>query len=351
MNKQILFTNDVATSLDIITANINPSNVVILLDTNTDFLILPKLRNCTTIAKAKKIVCKSGDINKNLDSLSHIWKSMVEADINRKSLLINIGGGVVTDLGGFAAATFKRGIDYINIPTTLLGAIDASVGGKTGINFLGLKNEIGAFKTPIHTIISSCFFPTLHKEEILSGYAEMIKHAFLKDTKTIERLLAYDIHALQLDSLLPLMKESIEIKDRIVTKDPTESGLRKTLNFGHTSGHAFESFAMQKRSPIPHGYAVAYGLIVESILCNIRYKFPSDILHKTAQFVKENYGSMPITCNDYPTLIKLMHHDKKNNGNGINFTLLKSPGKPIIDCTISEAEINEALDIFRDLTQ
>ena len=255
---------------------------------------------------------------------------------------------MVTDLGGFAASTFKRGIAFINIPTTLLAMVDASVGGKTGFNFGGLKNEIGVFNNARSVIIDTTFLQTLDQENILSGYAEMLKHGLIDCLDHWSALLNYPIIPSSSSTLIaPLVSRSIAVKQRIVLEDPTEKGLRKALNLGHTAGHAFESIALE-RQPILHGYAVAYGLVVELYLSVIKCGFPTDKMRQTVRFIREHYGQMPVTCNDYPHLLELMHHDKKNLGTAINFTLLGDVGDIHINQTATEAEITEALDFYRE---
>jgi 3-dehydroquinate synthase len=254
---------------------------------------------------------------------------------------------MVTDLGGFAASTFKRGINYINIPTTLLSMVDASVGGKTGINFLGLKNEIGVFNNAKSVILDTEFLKTLDTENLLSGYAEMLKHGLIKDTKMLGELLSFDIEKPDLAQLQRMVAESVAVKQHIVTEDPTEKGIRKALNLGHTAGHAFESFAL-KHTPVLHGYAVAWGLIVELYLSAIKTGFPTDKMRQTVRFILDHYGKMNITCDDYPTLLELMTHDKKNIAGIINFTLLGGVGDILIDQTATKEEIYEAFDFYRE---
>ena len=202
---------------------------------------------------------------------------------------------MVTDLGGFAASTFKRGINYINIPTTLLSMVDASVGGKTGINFRGLKNEIGVFNNAETVILDTQFLKTLDSENILSGYAEMLKHGLISDEKMWAELMLFDVEQPDFGKLQQMVEDSVAVKQRIVTEDPTEQGIRKALNLGHTTGHAFESYALSKQ-PILHGYAVAYGLICELYLSAIKTGFPTDKMHQTVSFIHEHYGKMSITC-------------------------------------------------------
>lgn len=254
---------------------------------------------------------------------------------------------MVTDLGGFAASTFKRGINYINLPTTLLSMVDASVGGKTGINFRGLKNEIGVFSNASTVILDTRFLRTLDAENILSGYAEMIKHGLISDTNTWAELLRFDIAHPDLDVLSRMVGQSVRVKERIVEEDPTEQNIRKALNLGHTVGHAFESLAL-KRKPVLHGYAVAYGLVCELYLSSIKTGFPTDKMRQTVSFIRDHYGRQSITCDDYPTLLELMTHDKKNTRDTINFTLLGEIGDIRINQTATKDEIEEALDFYRE---
>lgn len=286
--------------------------------------------------------------SQNLDTLSQVWQALSNGGATRHSLMINLGGGMVTDLGGFAESTFKRGIDFINIPTTLLAMVDASVGGKTGINFGGLKNEIGVFSDSRFVIINTQFLDTLDHDNICSGYAEMLKHGLISDERTWAELVTFDLDTPDLSKLQRMVADSIKVKERIVETDPHEHGIRKALNLGHTMGHAFESFAMRRGTPILHGYAVAYGLISELYMSARKTAFPTDRMHQTVRFIRENYGTLNITCDDYPTLIELMHHDKKNTSGIINFTLLGNVGDIRINQTANEEEIKEALDFFRE---
>ena len=321
--------------------------IFFLTDENTERLCLPLVSEFPFLKDAKTIVIGASDTNKTLDSLSHVWEELGKGGATRHTLLINIGGGMVTDLGGFAASTFKRGMNYINIPTTLLAMVDASVGGKTGINFRGLKNEIGVFSNAASVILHTPFLRTLDQENILSGYAEMIKHGLISNERMWAELIQFDIENPELSQLQHMLAESVAVKQRIVTEDPTEQGIRKALNLGHTAGHAFESLAL-KRKPVLHGYAVAYGLICELYLSVLMTGFPTDKMHQTVSFIKEHYGKMTITCDDSPTLLELMTHDKKNVAGIINFTLLGNVGDIRINQTASKQEIYEALDFYRE---
>lgn len=353
MAQKILFTNHPGDTLDKLVPKMSPSSVFVLVDSNTKSFVLPVLSaDSQVVANATIITCPAGDMNKNLESLQRIWQSLTQSGASRRAVLINVGGGVVTDMGGFAAATFKRGIRCINIPTTVLGAVDAAVGGKTGVNFNSLKNHIGVFAPAEAVIISSLFFPTLSQQEILSGYAEIIKHALLDGPKQFADTMSYSVvnSPSDPDRLLALIKESVGVKERIVAQDPKEVGIRRALNLGHTIGHAFESLALKRLSPIPHGYAVAWGLVAEGVLAHIMEGFPSETLHTLADYVYANYGAFDITCDDYPALLGFMRQDKKNADPGhINFTLLRAPGDFAIDCTATDEQITAALDIYRDL--
>ena len=322
--------------------------IFVLTDETTQQLCWPKIKHFKALKNSTPIIIKATDTHKNLDTLSQVWQALSNGGATRHSLMINLGGGMVTDLGGFAASTFKRGIDFINIPTTLLAMVDASVGGKTGINFGGLKNEIGVFSDSRFVIINTQFLDTLDHDNICSGYAEMLKHGLISDERTWAELMTFDLDTPDLSQLQRMVAESIKVKERIVEADPHEHGIRKALNLGHTMGHAFESFAMRRGTPILHGYAVAYGLISELYMSARKTAFPTDRMHQTVRFIRENYGTFNITCDDYPTLIELMHHDKKNTSGIINFTLLGNVGDIRINQTANEEEIKEALDFFRE---
>ena len=319
----------------------------ILTDETTLALCWPIVQNYPCLKDAKPITIKAGDTHKDLESISHVWSELQRMGATRHSLLINLGGGMVTDLGGFAASTFKRGISFINIPTTLLSMVDASVGGKTGINFGGLKNEIGVFNNANCVILDTTFLQTLDEENILSGYAEMLKHGLISTEAHWAELMNFDIEKPDLKVLGDLVAKSVQVKERIVTEDPTEKGIRKALNLGHTVGHAFESLALQ-RKPVLHGYAVAWGLVCELYLSVAKTGFPVNKMRQMARYIFEHYGRMPITCDDYPTLLELMTHDKKNTGSNINFTLLGGIGDIRINQTATKEEIEEALDFYRE---
>ena len=323
--------------------------VFILTDQSTRKWCLPALQQSTLLAGAPVFAMASGDDSKNIDTVVQLWQWLGEQGGTRKSLLINLGGGVVTDLGGFVANTFKRGIRYINIPTTLLSMVDAAVGGKTGINFNGLKNEIGVIHPAEAVLIDTQFLATLDTPNLLSGYAEMLKHGLLDQPSHWERLLALDFQKPDFAILSELITLSLEVKQRIVDQDPTEKGIRKALNLGHTIGHAFESFSHTHERPLLHGFAVAYGLIAELFLAHKQCRFPQNRLIEAVRFIRDNYGAFEIGCKDYPALYDLMCHDKKNEAVGnINFTLLDDVGKVHLNCHVAQDIIYQSLDFYRD---
>lgn len=320
----------------------------VLVDETTEKLCLPLVADFECMSGAQKIVIGAGDTHKNLETIAHVWTELGRLGGTRHSLMVNLGGGMVTDLGGFAASTFKRGIAYINIPTTLLSMVDASVGGKTGINFGGLKNEIGVFNNAKTVILDTVFLRTMDDENIRSGYAEMLKHGLINNEKMWAELLNFSLDKPDLDALRRMVAESVAVKERIVLADPTEHGLRKALNLGHTAGHAFESLAMRRGTPVLHGYAVAYGLVCELYLSAVKTGFPTERMRQTVAFINSRYGRMNISCDDYEQLIELMTHDKKNTAGTINFTLLGGIGDILIDRTATRDEIKEALDFYRE---
>ena len=347
MKQRVIISKQLQTELAEAIAECEHDRIFVLVDETTNKLCWSLVKDYLCLKDAQTIVIGATDRRKNLDTLVHVWESLQQGKATRHSLLINLGGGMVTDLGGFAASTYKRGINFINVPTTLLAMVDASVGGKTGINFGGLKNEIGVFNNAEFVLLDTNWLRTLDEENIRSGYAEMLKHGLIADETMWAELINFNIAQPNLHQLAFMLDKSVRIKERIVAEDPHEKGIRKALNLGHTFGHAFESWAM-KRQPVLHGYAVAFGLIAELYLATTRTDFPTERMRQTVNFIRAYYGSLPITCNDYPELIELMHHDKKNRGNEINVTLLGGIGDIRINQTITENDIKEALDFFRE---
>ena len=341
MHQNLIFTNDVEAAIERFAASGNHNMTVWIADVNTARL-LP--------APPRLITIPDGDDSKTLETVCRVWDEMERMGVTRHSLVINLGGGMVTDLGGFAAATYKRGMRFINVPTTLLGAVDAAVGGKTGFNYHGLKNEIGTFAPASDVIISTRFFDTLPLQGMKSGFAEVLKHAMLSNREEFLRLLDHDFNVpINHDDLLERLRRSVQVKVDIVTRDPNEQGERKALNLGHTVGHAFESLAMKRDKPVPHGYAVAWGLVTEAVLSHMKLKFPSEDVHRLGNFVRDNYRDFPFTCDDYDELLELMRHDKKSRDGEISCTLLAAIGDYRIDQTVKADDVTAALDILRDL--
>ena len=320
----------------------------VLVDEHTYEHCLPLIQAFPYMKNAVTICIEAGDTNKNIETLMHVWKELGDNGATRHSLLVNLGGGMVTDLGGFAASTFKRGIKYINIPTTLLAMVDASVGGKTGINFNGLKNEIGVFSPAQSVLIDTEFLQSLDINNILSGYAEMLKHGIISTTGHWAELLKFDMNEIDYKALQALVAQSVKIKEDIVAQDPYEKGIRKALNLGHTVGHAFESLAMETNRPVLHGYAVAWGIVCELYFSHLKVGFPKDKLRQTIQFIKGHYGAFIFDCKQYDRLYEFMTHDKKNNASIINFTLMGEVGDIRINQSATKQEIMDMLDFYRE---
>ena len=338
-----LFESDLAMAM----SECEHDGVFVICDTNSYRCCWPEVSKYFTLRKAGEITVDAGDTHKDLEHLTFVWEKLQQGGANRHSLIINLGGGMVTDLGGFAAATFKRGVNFINVPTTLLAMVDASVGGKTGVNFGGMKNELGVFAQASRVIINTQWLRTLDAENLRSGYAEMLKHGLLADEKMWAELVGFDLSQPDLRSLSALVGGSIGVKARYVEQDPNERGIRKALNLGHTFGHALEEWSL-RRHPLLHGYAVAYGLVCELYLSAVRLGFPTERMRQTVAFIRAYYGVPDLSCDDYEELLFLMHHDKKTRHGEINATLLAAVGQPVIDQTISDEEAREALDFLRE---
>ena len=347
---QEYLTKNPAQTIDSTIEALDPDKVLIVTDLNVERLVLPNLNESKVITESPRIAIGAGEGCKNLNSVTEIWEKLEDIGATRRSVVVNIGGGIVTDLGGFAAATFKRGIRTVNYPTTLLGAVDAATGGKTGINFGGLKNEIGVFHLPSKVIVCAAPFSTLPQKELLSGYAEMVKTAIISDRVFYIRLLDMDKVLENEDLLGEYVAKCVAIKDDVVAQDPTEKGLRKILNFGHTAGHAFESLSLEKGIDITHGKAVAHGMMVALILSHIMLGFDSKELYHYCNFLKKYYGAPLMKCKEMKEVIHKMNSDKKNRSYGEPlFTLLSSPGNPEINCKPTSEELSEALELYVDM--
>lgn len=349
MSKQkVILCDNLADNLTKAISECPHDKVFILTDEHTHPLCLPLVQHIPALAQAEEITIGAEDIHKNLDTLAQVWQALSHQGASRHSLLVNIGGGMVTDLGGFAASTFKRGISYINLPTTLLAMVDASVGGKTGINFNGLKNEIGVFSPAACVLIETEFLRTLDAHNFFSGYAEMLKHGLISTEEHLYELLAFDTEKINFAQLKAMVGQSVQVKEGIVQQDPHEHGIRKALNLGHTVGHAFESLALAEQRPVLHGYAVAWGIVCELYLSVLKTGFPQDILRQVIHFVRQNYGAFPFECKHYELLYELMKHDKKNTDGIINFTLLKNIGSVALNQTTDKDTVFQMFDFFRE---
>lgn len=338
-----------------VVATCSPDCVAVLTDSNVMLIERDLIASLEAALMRQGIrfagvaVTPAGEENKTLAALEAILGHLSDLGLTRRSMLICIGGGMTTDIGGFAAAIFKRGIRHLNVATTLLGAVDAAVGGKTAIDFRGLKNEIGAFHQPVATLADTDSFASLPPMEMLSGWGEVIKTAFIADEGMTRRLLDSGIgedRAIVDEACRFCRRE----KMRVVEADPTEQGLRKILNFGHTAGHAIESLLLEKGMPMAHGVAVAHGILVALILSMDLQGLDKKWVTRYARWLREHYPAARFTCADYDRLLALAAHDKKNSEAGIfSFTLLRRPGEPVYGCAVTPAQLTAALDLYQEL--
>lgn len=326
------------------------AGIYILADTNTQKYCLPVLRKkCNGLENAKLIILQSGESVKNLQSLEFIWNELHSLNAVRNSLFICLGGGVITDIGGFAAATFKRGIDFVNIPTTLLAMVDAGLGGKTGINFNSAKNQLGMFAMPLGVFIFIEFLNTLPSRQKLSGYAEMLKHAMLDSDHLFDKLIVLNSPEKVCQEAIIL--ESAAVKLKIVEQDSLEKGKRKVLNLGHSIGHAIEAYS-QKNDPDPllHGEAVAIGLICECFISMRMFGMPEPDLEKLANLISWHFPHYRLKHGAAEELLALMSHDKKNPAHSqLNFSLIRKVGDPVFDQFPGEKLIRESLHFYMNL--
>jgi len=321
--------------------------VFILADENTLSNCMPAIiSKIPRLENAEIIEIESGEASKTLEVAGGIWEALSELGADRSSLLINLGGGVITDLGGFLAGTFKRGIRFINVPTSLLAMVDASVGGKTGINHSGLKNEIGIFNNPQGVYVDPTFLNTLPKSQLLSGFSEMVKHALIFSPGYWKQL--QEVSLLDLSTLDDSIFRSIEIKNQIVNSDPFESGRRKILNFGHTIGHALESYSHESDSKILlHGEAVAIGMVCEAYISKKIEGLPEKKLEEISSFIFSFFPKVNLDAYTFHRLIELMRHDKKNRDERMNFTLLNELGDAVYDRNTRADLVVESLQYYQ----
>lgn len=322
------------------------SGILILADENTQVLCYPLIQPFLP----DHIVCEipSGEKYKNLDTCVRIWEMLTNAAFDRKGLVINLGGGVIGDMGGFVASTYKRGIDFIQVPTTLLSQVDASVGGKLGVDFQGYKNHIGLFCEPQAVVIWPEFLDTLSRRELLSGMGEVIKHHLIADREGWNSLkISTEVYSLNIDTLI---RHSIKIKSEIVEADPFEKGLRKALNFGHTIGHAIESRFLETDHPLLHGEAIAIGMIAESWISHQEGLITAAELDEIVGFIVTLYGRHEISESFFPAICALALNDKKNQSGKILCTLLDGIGKVRYDSEIRKTQIEDSLNFYNNLS-
>jgi len=319
------------------------SHIAILVDEFTNKYCLPIIEDLLP-SNFTKILIKSGEHHKNLATCERVWDRMTNANMDRHSLLVNLGGGVIGDLGGFCASTYKRGIDFIQIPTTLLAQVDASVGGKLGIDFHGLKNHIGVFQLPKAVLIDPKFIDTLSIQQKKSGFAEIIKHCLIRDEQEWNVIRQQSFEELDLSKLIA---HSVAIKEAVVLEDPKEAGLRKILNFGHTLGHAIETYLLDKgKRKILHGEAIAIGMIVEAFISHQRDLISLQELEEIESYLFENYGRVKLHSEEISKIIALTAQDKKNKGKEIRFSLLTGIGDCGYDIPVSASEMKKAIQYY-----
>ncbi|SIN68258.1 3-dehydroquinate synthase [Algoriphagus halophilus] len=341
----VIFSSSIASDLEKVLQSISFSQLFVLTDQNTEQHCLPKLQSIFPPKSIFKTVA-AGEKNKNLSTCSEIWSAMTEAALDRKALFINIGGGVIGDMGGFCASIYKRGIRFINIPTTLLSQVDASVGGKLGVDFEGLKNHLGTFNEPETVMISPEFLETLPEEELRSGYAEIIKHGLIQDKAYFEQL---NVNDWKNQDWKELIQHSVGIKKQVVLADPKEAGLRKILNYGHTIGHAFESHFLDTEKHLLHGEAIAIGMICEGYLSLKKLNLSPEELDTINHTFLRIYGKFSFEDSDLTPILNLCLQDKKNEGSVLMFSLLEKIGTCTFNIPVTRDEIEEAILYYKNL--
>lgn len=347
-NSNVLFNKTCYKALNEYITDNSFSKIFVLVDSNTHELCLPYfLGNLETNITIEIIEIEPGENNKTIQTCSGVWKALSDLGADRKSLMINLGGGVITDLGGFVACTFKRGMKYVNIPTTLLSMVDASVGGKTGVDLGSLKNQIGVISSGDLVLIDTYYLKTLPKNQFNSGLAEMLKHGLITRDEYWNKMVGYLNDGQNLDQLI---HESIQIKANVVSIDPNEHGLRKTLNYGHTLGHAIESYFLSNKDKeeLLHGEAIGIGMILASYISHKQLGFPSEKLSEIKETILNLYSKINIYKSDYLQIIDFLKFDKKNEYGNINFVLLEDIGKTKIDCLVENNLIIEAFNYYNN---
>ncbi len=342
----IIFSENTSSDLASLLREISFSQLFVLADENTSKFCLPRIQSILP-SETKYLIIQSGEKNKTIQTCTEIWASMTEAQLDRKALLLNLGGGVIGDMGGFCASIYKRGIRFINLPTTLLSQVDASVGGKLGVDFEGLKNHLGVFNEPESVIIAPEFLETLPQNELRSGFAEIIKHGLIRDKSYFESL---NLDNWTNSNWKDLIRHSVEIKKSVVQEDPKEAGLRKILNFGHTIGHAFETYYLDGPKHLLHGEAIAVGMICEAYLSNKKLNLSEPELDTILSAFLKVYGKINIAAEDLEPVLDFCLQDKKNEGNTLMFSLLKSIGECTYNIPVSREEILESIHYYQSLS-
>jgi len=323
----------------------NYSSLFLLTDSNVYKKCLSPLNKKTNIlGDVGLISIEAGEKNKTIESAIEIWQKLLEKNADKKSLLINFGGGLISDMGGFVAANFKRGIDFINIPTSLIGMADASIGGKTAVDFKSYKNQIGLFANPKAVFIDTDFLSSLPKEHIISGYGEIIKSALIDDLDFWNLISNENVDDIKNWDLF--LKFSVSIKNKIVNQDQFESGKRKILNFGHTIGHAFETYALERNIELSHGHAIAIGIIAESYLSHTLLNLKKNELNQITETVMMNFARFSIDKKTIPTIIEIIKQDKKSISGKFNFSLIERIGQPLFDVKVDYKSIQKSIEYY-----
>lgn len=335
--------NPIVSSLNIFLKNEDYSKIFVIADRNTRKYCYNPIKG--NLPKHSVVSVPVGEAHKTLATCEQIWEAMTRAELDRHALVINIGGGVIGDMGGFCAATYKRGIDFIQVPTTLLAQVDASVGGKLGIDFQGFKNHLGVFQQPVRVLIDPVFLETLPPRELRSGFAEIVKHCLIADADEWHKIREKDMER---QNWPDLIAHSVTIKKAIVAQDPTEKGLRKILNFGHTLGHAVETMFLGKaaKERLLHGEAIAAGMVMESYLAYQKKMIDCQTLEQVEEFMFSVFGKADIQPGEVEAIISLTRQDKKNRGSEVRFSLLTGAGSCAYDVAVSPAEMRKALQYY-----
>lgn len=348
LDYNIILSENIGLHIDGFIKKKNYSSLYIIMDENIMKHCWPILsKESEELRNAEILILEPGEDSKNIELAIQFWQILSEYEADRSSLIINFGGGMVSDFGGFIASTFKRGLDFINIPTSLLAMVDASIGGKTGINLMHYKNQIGVISQANSVFIYPDFLETLDPRHIKNGFAEMLKHGIINDPNHWEDLL--NIKNIIPEEIIPYLETSIEIKNRIVEQDPKEKGIRKSLNFGHTIGHLIETWSLQNdEQPIFHGEAIAIGMIIESYLSTKKANLPWQDFEKIKEFISNNYSKYPINDSFVNDFKNIVNQDKKKDGKKLNFTFATKIGSVVINQDCSIEEIRESIIYYKE---